>query len=175
MQRLSYPTETVLDNNITRNRIVISFKDSPRKPLGRRPSEGGGKRSGQPENVRWRKWAGRTNWLATTNDRHRVGGQIGWDSRKCNYSAGCWVELLLKHEHISQTVQWNQQLFGANSFWTTLCVVGARARSQWNLRPFSLATENLGVIPPAGLQNSRVFLLPLMDWSTKDGGNGECN
>ena len=36
-QRLSYPTETVLFNNITRNRIVLSFKASPRKPLGRRP------------------------------------------------------------------------------------------------------------------------------------------
>ena len=37
MQRLSYPTDTVLSNNITRNRIVLSFKDSPRKPLRRRP------------------------------------------------------------------------------------------------------------------------------------------
>ena len=37
MLRLSYPTETVLSNKITRNRIVLSFKDSPRKPLGRRP------------------------------------------------------------------------------------------------------------------------------------------
>ena len=37
MQRLSYPTETVLSNKITRNRTVLSFKDSPRKPLGRRP------------------------------------------------------------------------------------------------------------------------------------------
>ena len=37
MQRLSYPTKTVLANKITRNRIVLSFKDSPRKPLGRRP------------------------------------------------------------------------------------------------------------------------------------------
>ena len=37
MQRLSYVTETVLSNKITRNRIVLSFKDSPRKPLGRRP------------------------------------------------------------------------------------------------------------------------------------------
>ena len=33
MQRLSYPTETVLSNKITRNGIVLSFKDSPRKPL----------------------------------------------------------------------------------------------------------------------------------------------
>ena len=32
MQRLSYPTETVLTNKITRNRIVLSFKDSLRKP-----------------------------------------------------------------------------------------------------------------------------------------------
>ena len=39
MQRLSYPTETVLFNKITRNRTVLSFKDSPRKPLGRRPLE----------------------------------------------------------------------------------------------------------------------------------------
>ena len=37
MQRLSYPSEIVLSNNITRNRIVPSFKDSPRKPLRRRP------------------------------------------------------------------------------------------------------------------------------------------
>ena len=33
MQRLSYPTETVLSNKITRNRIVLSFKDSPKKPF----------------------------------------------------------------------------------------------------------------------------------------------
>ena len=37
MQRLSYPTETVLSKKVPRNRIVISFKDSPRKPLWRRP------------------------------------------------------------------------------------------------------------------------------------------
>ena len=37
MQRLSYQTETVLSNKTTRNRIVLSFKDSPRKPLGWRP------------------------------------------------------------------------------------------------------------------------------------------
>ena len=36
--RLSYSTETVLSNKITGNRIVLLFKDSPRKPLGRRPS-----------------------------------------------------------------------------------------------------------------------------------------
>ena len=30
MHRLSYATETVLSNEITRNRIVLSFKDSPR-------------------------------------------------------------------------------------------------------------------------------------------------
>ena len=30
MLRLSYPTETVLSNKIARNRIVLSFKDSPR-------------------------------------------------------------------------------------------------------------------------------------------------
>ena len=35
MQSLSYPTETVLTDKIPRNRIVLSFKDSPyRKPLG---------------------------------------------------------------------------------------------------------------------------------------------
>ena len=34
MQRLSSPTGTVLSNKITRNKIVPSFKDSPRKPLG---------------------------------------------------------------------------------------------------------------------------------------------
>ena len=38
MQRLSYRTETLLSNKITRNKIVLSFKDSPRKPLRRRPS-----------------------------------------------------------------------------------------------------------------------------------------
>ena len=44
MQRLSYPTETVLSTKITRDRIVLvlSFKNSPRKPLGRRPSIGTG-------------------------------------------------------------------------------------------------------------------------------------
>ena len=36
---LSNLTETVLSNKIIRNRIVQSFKDSPRKPLGRRPSD----------------------------------------------------------------------------------------------------------------------------------------
>ena len=35
--RVSYPTETVLSNEITRNQIFLSLKDSPRKPLGRRP------------------------------------------------------------------------------------------------------------------------------------------
>ena len=34
-QRLSYPPETVSSNKIT-NRIVLSFKDSPKKTLGRR-------------------------------------------------------------------------------------------------------------------------------------------
>ena len=33
MIRLSYPTETVLSNKVSRNRIVLSFKDSPRTPL----------------------------------------------------------------------------------------------------------------------------------------------
>ena len=33
MQRLSYPSETVLTNKITGNRIVLSFKDSLQKPL----------------------------------------------------------------------------------------------------------------------------------------------
>ena len=36
MQRLSYTTETVLSNMVARKRIVLSFKDSPRKPLRRR-------------------------------------------------------------------------------------------------------------------------------------------
>ena len=40
MQRLSYPTETVLSNKNTRNTIVLSFKDSPRNPLRRRPMDG---------------------------------------------------------------------------------------------------------------------------------------
>ena len=38
MQRLSYPAETVLYIKITKNRIVLPFKDSPGKTLGRRPS-----------------------------------------------------------------------------------------------------------------------------------------
>ena len=38
MKRLSCPTETVLSNIITRNIMVLSFKDSPRKPLRRRPT-----------------------------------------------------------------------------------------------------------------------------------------
>ena len=42
MQRLSYPTETVLSNKIYRNGIVPSFKDSPRKPLRRRPQDDDG-------------------------------------------------------------------------------------------------------------------------------------
>ena len=37
MQRPSYLTETVLSIKITRDRTVLSFKDSPRKPLGLRP------------------------------------------------------------------------------------------------------------------------------------------
>ena len=37
MQRLSYLTETVLCNKITWNRIVLSFKNIPRKPLGGQP------------------------------------------------------------------------------------------------------------------------------------------
>ena len=40
MLRLSYSAETVLSNKISRNKIVPSFKDSPRKPLRRRPREG---------------------------------------------------------------------------------------------------------------------------------------
>ena len=41
MQTLSYPTETTLTNEITRNIIVQSFKDSLQKPLRRRPEERG--------------------------------------------------------------------------------------------------------------------------------------
>ena len=37
MRGLSYVTETVLSNKITRNRIVQSFKESPQKRLRRRP------------------------------------------------------------------------------------------------------------------------------------------
>ena len=33
MQRMSYPTETVLTNKMTRNRIVLSSKDSPESHL----------------------------------------------------------------------------------------------------------------------------------------------
>ena len=52
MQRLSYPTETVLTNEITRNRIVLSFKDSLRKPLGRRPGKREREREREREMVR---------------------------------------------------------------------------------------------------------------------------
>ena len=37
MQRMSYPTETVLSNKNTWNRVIQSFKDTPRKPLVVRP------------------------------------------------------------------------------------------------------------------------------------------
>ena len=36
---LHYLTETVLSINITRIRIDLTFKDSPRKPLERRPKK----------------------------------------------------------------------------------------------------------------------------------------
>ena len=36
MERLSYPAETLQLNQINRNRIVLSSKDSPRKTLRRR-------------------------------------------------------------------------------------------------------------------------------------------
>ena len=39
MQRLSHPTETVLSDKNICNRIVLSFKGCPRKPLGLRPIE----------------------------------------------------------------------------------------------------------------------------------------
>ena len=42
MLRQSYPTETVLSNKITRNILVLSFKNSPRKVLGRRTAIGSG-------------------------------------------------------------------------------------------------------------------------------------
>ena len=41
MQRLYYPTETVLSIKIARNIKVLSFKDSPGKPLRWRPSAAG--------------------------------------------------------------------------------------------------------------------------------------
>ena len=53
MQGLSFMTETVLSNNITRNRIVLSFKDGPRKPLGRRP--GTSPPSPSPEGIPFRE------------------------------------------------------------------------------------------------------------------------
>ena len=39
--RMSYLTVTVLSNKVTWNRIVLSFEDSLRKPLGRRPRQAG--------------------------------------------------------------------------------------------------------------------------------------
>ena len=50
MQRLSYPTETVLFHKITMNRIVPSFKESHIKPLRRRP---GHSRGSVEEEVGW--------------------------------------------------------------------------------------------------------------------------
>ena len=51
MQNLSDLTETVLSNQTTGNIIVPSFKDSPTKPLGRRPREGReGQDASQPAN-----------------------------------------------------------------------------------------------------------------------------
>ena len=54
MQRLSYPSEPVLSIKITRNIIVLSFKDSPRKPLGRRPQHRGMHAAGNKARVRVR-------------------------------------------------------------------------------------------------------------------------
>ena len=52
MQRLSYPTETVLSYKITRNtRIVLFFKDRSRKPLRRRPLEGPMLTEGEQDDV----------------------------------------------------------------------------------------------------------------------------
>ena len=50
MKRVSDPTDTVFSNKITRSRIVLSCKDSPRKPLGRRPADSGLSESGGHEN-----------------------------------------------------------------------------------------------------------------------------
>ena len=55
MQRLSDPTETVLSNNITRNRTVLSFKDRPREPLLRRRVDLS--RESQRVLDSWRKYA----------------------------------------------------------------------------------------------------------------------
>ena len=82
MQRLSYRTETVSSNKITRNRIVLSFKDSPRKPLGRPPDDDGkgrGERGVSETERRFEKGALR---LAGTpsrdrmNNRHRIYGHL---------------------------------------------------------------------------------------------------
>ena len=65
MLRLSFPTETVLSNTITRNRIVPSFKDSPRKPLGRRTIT-------QTSNLvhhRFKLEMHKRSWLCTTGAR----------------------------------------------------------------------------------------------------------
>ena len=51
VQRLSYPTETVLPSKIPWNRIVLSFKDSPRKPLRWRPKERGRRRRQRSEDI----------------------------------------------------------------------------------------------------------------------------
>ena len=69
MQRLSYPTETVLSNKITRNRIVLSFKDSLRKPLRRRPREGGEKAAHFLFSIQTNKDA--AVWAKNARDRDR--------------------------------------------------------------------------------------------------------
>ena len=71
MLRLSYPTEAVLSKTFTRNRIVLSLKDNPRKYLRRRPRTERGrpiKRSACNFNlitmVAWRTTRRRTQTLA---------------------------------------------------------------------------------------------------------------
>ena len=53
MKRLSQLTETVLSNTITMHRIFLSFKDSHKKPLRRRPPAFFSLSAAQPAH-RWR-------------------------------------------------------------------------------------------------------------------------
>ena len=74
MQKLSNLTEseTVLSNKITRNKIVPSFKDSPRKPLRRRGD------LIQYFPVCFRKW-----WWCQNSDCY--GRNTGLDFKACTW------------------------------------------------------------------------------------------
>ena len=115
MQRLSYPTETVLSNKIARNRIVLSFKDRPKKPLGRRPIH---YLWGSPSLTWGRSW-GRcsTGWLP------------GWGWRDSSIFANCrfiWLENWFKFRPKSGF--WIDSWFKQSWIGPTLSLEGAELR-----------------------------------------------